>query len=120
MRVYELIFVVDPRVSDEDVVALTEEVKQLIEAGGGQVPRTESWGRRKLGYAIQKLTEGKYVLMYITAEPGKNPLPDTEHRLNQNEKVLRYLTVRTDRPQDAEPLPEPETPEADPAEAAEG
>ncbi|MCH9647946.1 MAG: 30S ribosomal protein S6 [Deltaproteobacteria bacterium] len=123
MRVYELTFVVDPRVSDEDVIALTDEYKKMIEDGGGNVPRVENWGRRKLAYSIKKLSEGKYVLLYITTEPGSNPLPAVELRLNQNDKVLRFLTVRTDREQDAQPEPEPEaeaeTTEA-PAEAAAG
>jgi small subunit ribosomal protein S6 len=99
LRVYELTFVVDPRVSDEDVVALTDDVTKLLEAGGAKVPRHESWGRRKLAYPIQKLREGKYVLLYITSEGG-NPLPEVEKRLKQNDKVLRYLSVRTDREED--------------------
>ncbi len=57
-RTYELVFVADARVSDEDVVALTEDYKAMITAGGAQITREESWGRRKLAYPIQKLTEG--------------------------------------------------------------
>ena len=99
MRIYELTFIADPRVSDEDVVALTDEVIKLLEAGGAKVPKHESWGRRKLAYPITKLKEGKYVLLYVTTE-GSNPLPEVEMRLKQNDKVLRYLTVRTDREED--------------------
>jgi small subunit ribosomal protein S6 len=107
MRIYELIFVVDPRVSDEDVVQLTDDVKSLLEAGGASVARQESWGRRKLAYPINKLNEGKYMLLYITVEDdGGNPLAELELRLKQNDKVLRYLTVRTDRPQDIEAVDE--------------
>lgn len=118
MRVYELIFVVDPRVSDDDVVALTDEYKKMIEDTGALVPRVENWGRRKLAYSINKLSEGKFVLLYITTEPGTNPLPAVELRLNQNDKVLRFLTVRTDREQDAQPDPEPE-PEVEAVETTE-
>src|SRR6202043_1678195 len=57
MRTYELVFVVDPRVSDEDVVAMTQEYKQMISAGGSQVTKEESWGRRKLAYSIPKRNE---------------------------------------------------------------
>ncbi|MDY7094303.1 MAG: 30S ribosomal protein S6 [Acidobacteriota bacterium] len=103
MRIYELIFVVDPRVSDDDVVQLTDDVKSLLEAGGASIARQESWGRRKLAYPINKLNEGKYMLLYVTVEEGGgNPLAELELRLKQNDKVLRYLTVRTDRPQDIE------------------
>jgi ribosomal protein S6 len=89
-------FVVDPRVSDEDVVAMTNDYRQMIEAGGSQVTREESWGRRKLAYTIEKLNEGKYVLFYISSENGKTSLPGVEHRMRQNDKILRFLTVRTD------------------------
>lgn len=96
MRTYELIFVVDPRVADEDVVTLTQEYKQMISAGGSEITSEENWGRRKLAYPIEKLTEGKYVLLHIQSEGGKTSLPAVEHRLRQNDKILRYLTVRTD------------------------
>jgi small subunit ribosomal protein S6 len=96
MRTYELVFVVDPRVADEDVVALTQEYKQMISAGGSQVTKEESWGRRKLAYPIAKLNEGKYVMLGIESEGGKSSLPEVEHRMRQNDKILRYLTVRTD------------------------
>lgn len=104
MRTYELVFIADPRLSDEEVVALTDEYKQLITTRGATVQREESWGRRKLAYPIQKLTEGRYVVLYIEVE-GKNPLPEVELRLRQNDKILRYLTVRTD--QDRRPPVDP-------------
>jgi small subunit ribosomal protein S6 len=96
MRTYELIFVVDPRVADEDVVTMTQEYKQMIAHGGSEVTSEENWGRRKLAYPIEKLTEGKYVLLNIQSEGGKTSLPEVEHRMRQNDKILRYLTVRTD------------------------
>ena len=96
MRTYELMFLVDPRVSDEDVVTMTHDYRQMIEAGGAQVTKEESWGRRKLAYPIDKLNEGKYVLFYVSSETGKSSLPAVEHRMRQNDKVLRFLTVRTD------------------------
>ncbi|QQR72664.1 MAG: 30S ribosomal protein S6 [Holophagales bacterium] len=95
MRTYELVFIADPRLSDEEVVTLTDEYKQLITQKGGTVQREESWGRRKLAYPINKLTEGRYVVLYIDVE-AKNPVPEVELRLRQNDKILRYLTVRTD------------------------
>jgi small subunit ribosomal protein S6 len=96
MRTYELIFVVDPRVSDEDVVTMIQEYKQMISAGGSEISTEENWGRRKLAYPIEKLTEGKYVFLGVTSQDGKTALPQVEHRLRQNDKILRYLTVRTD------------------------
>jgi small subunit ribosomal protein S6 len=96
MRTYELMFVVDPRVSDEEVTTLTHDYRQMIVAGGSEITKEENWGRRKLAYPIEKLTEGKYVVFYVSSEGGKTSLPEVEHRMRQNDKILRFLTVRTD------------------------
>jgi small subunit ribosomal protein S6 len=96
MRTYELLFVVDPRVSDEDVVTMTQDYKNMITTGGSTITSEENWGRRKLAYPIDKLNEGKYMLLYVSSEVGKTALPEVEHRMRQNDKILRYLTVRTD------------------------
>lgn len=96
MRTYELTYVVDPRASDEEAEALHETVKKLVADGGAEITREESWGRRKLAYPIDKQTEGRYMLMYLHAETAFRGVQELEHRLEQNDKVLRYLTVRTD------------------------
>lgn len=98
MRTYELALVADPRISDDDMTALANETKQLITSRGGEIVREESWGRRKLAYPINKVTEGRYHFLYLQLEPAKAALlPEVELRLNQNDKVLRFLTVRTDQ-----------------------
>jgi len=97
VRTYELALVADPRISDDDMAALTTETKQLISSRGGEVVREESWGRRKLAYPINKVTEGRYHFLFLQLEAGKaGLLPEVELRLKQNDKVLRFLTVRTD------------------------
>jgi small subunit ribosomal protein S6 len=111
MRTYELVIVIDPRLTDDEVVTLTEDYKRMITGGGAEVTKEESWGKRKLAYPIQKLTEGRYVLLTVRTN-GKSPLPEVEHRLRQNDKVLRYLTVRTDL--DRVPPPKPAAAEAAP------
>jgi small subunit ribosomal protein S6 len=77
-------------------VAMTAEYRNMITGGGSTITAEENWGRRKLAYTIDKLNEGKYVLFYVASEIGKTALPEVEHRMRQNEKILRYLTVRTD------------------------
>jgi small subunit ribosomal protein S6 len=95
MRTYELTFVVDPRLSDEQTDTLCGEYRQMIESGGGHVEHMDDWGRRKLAYPIRKLEEGRYFLFHISAEGG-NPAEEVEHRMRQNEDILRFLTVRTE------------------------
>ncbi len=96
MKKYELVFIADPRLSEEDVVALSDEYKGILTAAGGAITKEESWGKKRLAYPIQKLTEGYYVLYNVELENG-NPFPEVERRMQQSDKVLRYLTVRLDQ-----------------------
>lgn len=95
MRTYELMFIIDPRVSDEEAEGLVAEYRKMIEDGGGTIAKHEEWGKRRLAYPINKLTEGRYELFYVNCE-DQTPLPEVERRMGQNENVLRSLTVRTD------------------------
>jgi small subunit ribosomal protein S6 len=96
LRTYELVFIADPRLSDEEVVALADEYKGMIIADGNtKITKEESWGRRKLAYPINKLSEGRYHIFYIEG-PKQNTLPEVEQRLRQNDKILRHLVIRTD------------------------
>jgi small subunit ribosomal protein S6 len=95
MADYELMFIVDPRLSDEETVEITDGYRDLLIQQGAEVTREESWGKRKLAYEIHKLNEGKYHLYHVTVNEG-NPFVEVEHRMHQNDKVLRYLTVRVD------------------------
>lgn len=106
MRNYELMFVADPRLSDEDFAAMADDYKRMLTDGGAEIVAEESWGRRKLAYPIDKVTEGRYLVLFL-ATNGKNPIPEVEHRMRQNEKILRYLSVRTEGVHRT-PVPSPE------------
>ena len=95
MRSYELVFIVDRRLTEEETIALTEAVKDLIVASEGEITKEESWGKRRLAYPINKLKEGSYVLLHVAAD-GTNPLGEVDQRLRQNDKILRHLVVRRD------------------------
>ncbi len=95
-RTYELALVLDPTLSDEEQVGLVDEVKKMVSSKGVEVVKEESWGKRKLAYPVKKANEGRYVFLYVVGEGGVPPVAEVEKRLNQNERVLRYLWVRTD------------------------
>jgi small subunit ribosomal protein S6 len=95
MRKYELVFIADPRLSEEDVVALTDEYRDMMTQGGATVTKEESWGKKRLAYPIRKVNEGYYVLFTVELD-GASPFSEVERRMEQNDKVLRYLTVRLD------------------------
>jgi small subunit ribosomal protein S6 len=114
MRKYELMFVVDPRLSDEEVVDLSQDFQKMITDEGGVIAKEESWGKRKLAYPINKLNEGHYVLLHVQSEAG-SPFGMARQRMQQSDNVLRYLTVRMDAGRLRErksDKPEPEVSEA--------
>lgn len=94
MHKYELTIVVNPNFDDEACKAEAGKVKADIEKFGGTVEKTDEWGRRRLAYEIEKLTEGYYVIFSFDAPP-ETP-GELESRLRINENLLRYLTVRVD------------------------
>ena len=95
-RTYELGFVVDPRQSDDAVQEITQKYRELIEGSGAEITEVDFWGRRKLAYEINKFNEGKYVFIYITAASTVPPFPEIERLMGQDERILRFLVVRTD------------------------
>lgn len=95
MGLYELAVLFDPRLPDEGVADLSDSAKELLTSLGAEIVKEESWGKKRLAYPIQKLTEARYVFFTVKVD-GANPFPEVEQRLEQNDKVLRYLTVRLD------------------------
>jgi small subunit ribosomal protein S6 len=90
MRHYEIVFIVHPDQS-EQVPAMIERYKTLVESQQGRIHRVEDWGRRQLAYPIQKVAKAHYVLMNI--ECGPATLGELEHGFRFNDAVLRHLTV---------------------------
>lgn len=96
MRTYELMYVLDSRLSDEEADEVNETVRKLVAENGAAITQEQSWGRRKLAYPIEKQTEGRYMLLYLHAEEAFHGAAEVERRLEQSDRVLRYLNVRTD------------------------
>lgn len=96
MRTYELMYIVDPRASEQEAETVHETVRKLVTDNGARITKEDDWGRRKLAYPIDKQTEGRYMLMYLHADQAFTGVQELERRLEQSDKVLRYMTVRTD------------------------
>ncbi|QID18402.1 30S ribosomal protein S6 [Nitrogeniibacter mangrovi] len=90
MRHYEIVFIVHPDQS-EQVPAMVERYRSVVESKGGVIHRLEDWGRRQLAYPIQKIHKAHYVLMNIEAD--QETLAELEHAFKFNDAVLRHLTV---------------------------
>lgn len=91
MRHYEICFLVHPDQS-EQVPAMLERYRNLIEGKGGHIHRLEDWGRRQLAYPIVKLHKAHYVLMNI--ECDAETLAELEGVFRFNDAVLRHLTIK--------------------------
>jgi small subunit ribosomal protein S6 len=90
MRHYEVVLIVHPDQS-EQVPAMIERYKTLIEGQQGKTHRIEDWGRRQLTFPIQKVAKAHYVLMNI--ECGQPTLDELDHAFRFNDAVLRHLVV---------------------------
>lgn len=93
MRHYEIVFLVHPDQS-EQVPAMIERYRTLIESGKGTIHRLEDWGRRQLAYPINKVHKAHYVLLNI--ECNLETLRELESAFRFNDAVLRSLTIKRD------------------------
>ncbi len=101
MRHYEVVFMVHPDQS-EQVPAMVERYRTLIEEDGGHIHRLEDWGRRQLAYPIHKIHKAHYVLMNI--ECGAAVLDESQSAFRFNDAVIRNLIIQRDCPE-TEPSP---------------
>ncbi len=96
MRHYEVVFMVHPDQS-EQVPAMIERYRALIETDGGQIHRLEDWGRRQLAYPIARLVKAHYVMMNIEVEQAA--LNELQSAFRFNDAVLRHLIIATKEPE---------------------
>ena len=95
MRHYEVVFLVHPDQS-EQVPAMIERYRSLIEGDGGSIHRLEDWGRRQLAFPIENLAKAHYVLMNIECSAGV--LKELETGFRFNDAVLRHLVMGREAP----------------------
>ncbi|MDY6890927.1 MAG: 30S ribosomal protein S6 [Pseudomonadota bacterium] len=91
MRHYEIVFLVHPNQS-EQVPAMIERYKALIEGAQGKIHRLEDWGRRQLAYPINNAHKAHYVLMNV--ETTQDVLDELSSMFRYNDAVLRNLVIR--------------------------
>ena len=90
MRHYEIVFLVHPDQSDQ-VSAMVDRYKTMIENGDGKVHRLEDWGRRILAYPINKILKAHYVMMNI--ETSQEILDELVSAFRFNDAVLRHMVL---------------------------
>ena len=90
MRHYEVVFLVHPDQS-EQVPAMIERYRSMIESDGGQIHRLEDWGRRQLAFPINKIHKAHYVMMNI--ECTNKVLDELTSAFRFNDAVIRDLII---------------------------
>ncbi len=88
---YELMVIYSPKLSSEEAERANEAVLTLIKDNGGEIVKTDVWGRRFLAYEINKLNEGYYYVNYFKLE--STSIKTVKASLNINEQVLRHMFV---------------------------
>lgn len=92
MKAYELLFFVAPTISDEDRVAVMKRIETTIAEGAGKVDNVDEWGKRKLAYEINGLTDGDYTLVNFHADPQN--VAELDRVLRINDAVVRHVIVK--------------------------
>jgi small subunit ribosomal protein S6 len=136
MRTYEVLFILNSQLPEQDATNLIADFRGIAEKSGATLINQEAWGRRRLAYPIEKMQDGIYHLFVFQTEG--DVLNELDRRMKNSDQVVRHMIVRTDqdlkraeklakrnpkkervRPQPAEAAsaPTPAAPPAAPAEA---
>lgn len=94
MKAYELLFFVAPTISDETRLAVMKRIEVTIAEGEGKIDNVEDWGKRKLAYEINDLTDGDYTLINFHADPTQ--IAELDRVLRITDAVVRHMIVRRD------------------------
>ena len=96
MRKYEMVVILDPSVDERTVTGTFEKLVQVVPTEGGTIDNVDNWGKRKLAYEINGLTDGDYTLVDFHADPAA--VAELDRVLRITDAVVRHMIVkRTDR-----------------------
>ena len=96
MKAYELLFFVAPSIDEETRANVMKRIETTIAESNGTIDNVDNWGKRKLAYEINNLTEGDYTLIDFHADP--DDIAELDRVLRINDAVVRHMIVkRTDR-----------------------
>ncbi|MER0237982.1 30S ribosomal protein S6 [Fulvimarina sp. MAC8] len=94
MALYEHVFLARQDVSNSQVEQLVENLRGILESGGGKVGKVENWGLKTLAYRMDKNRKAHYTLMNIDAPSAA--VHEMERQMRFNEDILRFMTIRVD------------------------
>lgn len=89
---YEMVFVLHPNATEDELNVVVEKIKQHIVSGGGEVISLDAWGKRRMAYMIRKVNDGYYNLLKMSMP--STTIPELERNLKLIEPLLRYLIIK--------------------------
>lgn len=92
MRHYEVMVILDAGLEEDDIRTIVDRATQAITGAGGTVDKVDRWGKRRFAYEVHHRTEGYYVLLEATAEPGA--VESVERVLTLADEVIRHKVIR--------------------------
>jgi small subunit ribosomal protein S6 len=94
MPLYEHIFMARQDVTSQQVEAMVDQYKGVIEQNGGKVDKTEMWGVKSLAYRIKKNRKAHFTMFNLDAPPAA--VAEMERQMRISEDILRFITVRVE------------------------
>ena len=92
MRQYETVFLISPKLTEEETGGIISQMADVITKKKGKMLNKEEWGKKKLAYPIKNYEEAYYILFHYE---GESEIPaELERRFKQADPVIRYLTVK--------------------------
>ncbi len=106
MNYYEKVMIIDPNLDDSAVDEAVGKVKDIILKEGGEILKTDNWGRRKLAYELNKRKQGNYVLLLFKSPP--TTIGKLEKHCKLFETIIKFMIVKLVKPKHIEAaLPKP-------------
>ena len=92
MNIYEKIVIIDPNIDDTAAAETVGKIKDIIINKGGEILKTENWGRRKLAYILNKHQKGNYILILFKSPP--TTIMDLERFCKVTDSVIKFMVVK--------------------------
>lgn len=92
MRVYEVTYILDPGLEEEQITQAQDKFSEMVTKSGGEIVNVENWGKRKLAYELKGHKEGVYIMMRISS--AEESAKSLRRNLSIADEVLRSMLVR--------------------------
>lgn len=102
MQLYETIYIIHPELNEDEVETQIKRVEDLVTRFGGEIVKTERWGKKRLAYPVDKHRYGFYVLLRLQA--NRAVLPELERHYRLTEGIIKSLIIRMDTEPKQEPI----------------